>query len=77
MTERDRPRGWEASRQASLDAALEATPAQRLAWLEEALELAYSAGALPKRPAPNPLSEGEGGAQARHLPPRSRRHSRA
>jgi hypothetical protein len=26
-----------------------ATPAQRLAWLEEALELAYQAGALPLR----------------------------
>ncbi len=26
-----------------------ATPAQRLAWLEEALELAYQAGALPIR----------------------------
>ena len=26
-----------------------ATPAQRLAWLKEALELAYQAGALPLR----------------------------
>ena len=26
-----------------------ATPAQRLAWLEEALELAHQAGALPSR----------------------------
>ncbi len=28
---------------------LSATPAQRLAWLEEALELAYQAGALPSK----------------------------
>jgi hypothetical protein len=31
---------------AYLDACLAATPAQRLAWLEEALEFAYRAGAL-------------------------------
>lgn len=30
-----------------LECTLSATPAQRLAWLEEALELAYQAGALP------------------------------
>jgi hypothetical protein len=62
MTERDWPRGWEASRQAGLDAAFEATPAQRLAWLEEALRLAYRAGALPRPPTPrpNPLPGGEG-----------------
>ena len=30
-----------------LERTLSATPAQRLAWLEEALELAYQAGALP------------------------------
>ena len=28
---------------------LNATPAQRLAWLEAAIELAYRTGALPKR----------------------------
>jgi hypothetical protein len=37
---------WEGARKARLRAALSATPAQRLAWLEEALELACRAGAL-------------------------------
>ena len=40
--------GWESNRQAGLDAALSATPAQRLAWLEEALTLAHRVGALSK-----------------------------
>jgi hypothetical protein len=36
-----------------LDASLAATPSQRLAWLEEALQFAARAAALPKRaPAP-------------------------
>ena len=30
---------WEGARKAMLEAALKATPAQRLAWLEEALDL--------------------------------------
>ncbi|MGH9866969.1 MAG: hypothetical protein ACREAA_02230 [Candidatus Polarisedimenticolia bacterium] len=30
---------WEGARRAMLEAALNATPAQRLAWLEEALDL--------------------------------------
>lgn len=37
---------WEGHRRWQLTAALEATPAQRLAWLEEMLELAYRSGAL-------------------------------
>jgi hypothetical protein len=41
--------GWEAHRVHQLTLALEATPAQRLAWLEEAISLAHRVGALPKR----------------------------
>jgi hypothetical protein len=37
---------WEASRIQTLRSTLAATPAERLAWLEEALELALRAGAL-------------------------------
>lgn len=37
---------WEGARRDHLRLALSATPAQRLAWLEEALELAYRSGAL-------------------------------
>ena len=43
--------GWKDNERAQLRSWLEATPAQRLAWLEEAIELAYRAGALePKQP---------------------------
>ncbi len=38
-----------ASDQSLLSAMLMATPAQRLAWLEEALQLAYASGALKPR----------------------------
>jgi len=41
---------WEGAREQLLDSTLAATPAQRLAWLEEMLELAYSAGALGLKP---------------------------
>jgi hypothetical protein len=37
---------WEGSRDLLLERSLQATPAQRLAWLEEMLELAWSSGAL-------------------------------
>lgn len=37
---------WEGARRQLFRAILAATPAQRLAWLEEALELAYRSGAL-------------------------------
>lgn len=36
---------WEGARKEILKSTLAATPAQRLAWLEEFLELAYRAGA--------------------------------
>jgi hypothetical protein len=38
--------GWKGNERSQLRSWLEATPAQRLAWLEEAIELAYQAGAL-------------------------------
>ena len=41
--------GWEAHRVHQLTLALSATPAQRLAWLEEMIILAYRVGALPRR----------------------------
>lgn len=42
---------WEGARRQLLESTLAATPAQRLAWLEEMLEFAYRAGALEARPA--------------------------
>jgi hypothetical protein len=42
---------WTADDQSVLFATLSATPAQRIAWLEEALHIAYASGALrPRRP---------------------------
>jgi hypothetical protein len=41
--------GWEDARKRGLTAGFDATPAQRLAWLEEMLVLAYRSGALPRR----------------------------
>jgi hypothetical protein len=42
---------WNADDQSLLSATLSATPAQRLAWLEEVLRLAYASGALkPRKP---------------------------
>lgn len=40
---------WDADDQSLLSATLIATQAQRLAWLEEALQLAYATGALRPR----------------------------
>ena len=42
---------WDGNRDALLDSTLAATPAQRLAWLEDAIEIAYHAGALSNRTA--------------------------
>ncbi len=39
---------WEDARQRTLTLGVDATPAQRLAWLEEAILLAHRSGALPK-----------------------------
>jgi hypothetical protein len=38
--------GWEAHRRQQLTMGLEATPVQRLQWLEEMIVLAYRVGAL-------------------------------
>ena len=45
----DDPEDWEANRRRKLTRGLEATPAQRLAWLEEAIRFAHASGALPRR----------------------------
>ena len=37
---------WEGARKQLLESTLAATPAQRLEWLEEMLELAHRAGAI-------------------------------
>lgn len=55
MTERAEPGNrwdatWEGARKQLLESTLAATPAQRLAWLEEMLELAHRAGALGTKP---------------------------
>ena len=36
------PATWDEGKEAELDDALRATPAQRLAWLEEALKIGYA-----------------------------------
>jgi len=41
--------GWEGHWRRQLTLALAATPAQRLAWLEEMIALAHRSGALPRR----------------------------
>lgn len=43
------PGTWEGARRAHLRSALAATPAQRLDWLEAALEVAHASGALARR----------------------------
>jgi len=43
------PADWNAGDQNLLSATLSATPAQRMAWLEEALQVAYASGALKPR----------------------------
>jgi hypothetical protein len=40
--------GWAETRDFRIALTLEATPAQRLEWLEQAIVLAYKAGALPR-----------------------------
>lgn len=55
--------GWERDRRAKWVKGLEATPTQRLEWLEEAIALAHAVGALPR---PRPES-------ARRNPVESRR----
>ncbi len=45
-----RAESWEQHRHRQLTLGLDATPAERLAWLEDMLRLAYACGALPRRP---------------------------
>lgn len=67
MTERDReagasgrqptgveewPAGWESQQAATQQACLAATPAERLEWLEEVIEIAWASGALPREGSP-------------------------
>jgi hypothetical protein len=40
---------WDANDEHKLTMALRATPAQRLAWLEEMIVLAFRSGALPRK----------------------------
>jgi hypothetical protein len=40
---------WQAHRERQRTAWLQASPAQRLAWLEQAIALAHRTGALPRR----------------------------
>ena len=51
---------WADVEQAQLETMLAATPAQRLAWLEEAMRLAYASGALraDRRAPPSPAPAG-------------------
>ena len=58
--------GWEAHRVHQLTFALRATPAQRLAWLEEMIVLAYQVGALAKS-RDRPVEEGRSGCRTRTL----------
>jgi len=51
-TERDWPVSWGASREAQFRAMAGATPAQRLAWLEQALRMAQASGALSRAETP-------------------------
>ncbi len=44
---------WQGAREQLLKATLAATSAQRLAWLEEVLELAHRAGALGRQSPPD------------------------
>jgi hypothetical protein len=54
---------WESARQRKFTLGLAATPRQRLAWLEEAIRLAWSVGALPRR-SDQPAAHGKTSAGA-------------
>lgn len=41
---------WDGARRVQIAQACAATPAERLAWLEQAIELAHRTGALPREP---------------------------
>lgn len=60
MTETGRPKppeadwkaSWRETRRRQMSMGLDATAAQRLEWLEEAIRLAHSVGALPRKRTP-------------------------
>ena len=52
MSDRDdrtRAFGWEAHQREKLEGVLKTSPAERLRWLEQAIEFAFRVGALPRR----------------------------
>ncbi|MFL5797681.1 MAG: hypothetical protein ACJ77A_07070 [Actinomycetota bacterium] len=52
---RKREGSWVQNERDRLTVGREATPAQRLAWLEEMIRVAYRTGALPRRDESEPL----------------------
>ena len=60
---------WEGSREARLDAVLAVTPAQRIAWLEDALHLAFRATRRSRPPVAGRLAGRRGQAACQGLPP--------
>jgi hypothetical protein len=50
MADEWRDATWDGARRVQLEQAAAATPAERLAWLEQAIELAHRTGALPREP---------------------------
>lgn len=59
------PRGWDAHREAQIDAWARTTPEQRLQWLEEAIQFAYEAGAI----VPRGVGDGRAGNVGRRTVP--------
>lgn len=57
--------GWEARRREQMVIGLDATPAERLAWLEEMIALAWRTGALPR---PRPRAQGPDEARSQGEP---------
>lgn len=58
MDEARRADGWERHRQDEIDRWLSTTPAERVEWLEDMLDLAMKIGALPRSTPDQPPSEG-------------------
>jgi len=56
---------WEGNRRWQAERALDATPLERLRWLESALELAHAAGAVPRRRPEDPGSSSDEKARPR------------
>jgi len=55
--------GWEEHRRSKIRLWLRATPAQRLAWLEEAIRFAHRSGALDRHPGSGATPEEDFGAK--------------